>query len=69
MDEFKALIDYLYLEEVTRARQKTLGERLSTVFELCDWNMGTNDPEVKRRVELVRSFEERDCYGPPRPRL
>jgi hypothetical protein len=69
VNEFQPLIDQLYLEKVLRARQRTPGERLSDALELSSLHFAKNDPELRRRLGIVRAMEERGCYGPPQPRL
>jgi hypothetical protein len=63
------LIDQLYREKVLRARQRTPAERMSDVLELSMMHFTKDDPELRRRLGIVRTMEERDCYGPPQPRL
>jgi len=69
MNPYQPLIDQLYREKVLRARQRTPGERMSDVLELSEMHFAKNDPELRRRLVIVRTMEERGCYGPPQPRL
>jgi hypothetical protein len=69
MNPHQPLIDQLYREKVLRARRQTPGERMSDVLELSAMHFDKDDPELRRRLALVRAMEERDCYGPPQPRL
>ncbi len=69
MNEFQPLIDQLYREKVLRARARTPGERMSDVLELSMMHLAKDDPELRRRLAIVRAMEERGCYGPPQPRL
>jgi len=69
VNEFQPLIDQLYREKVLRARRRTPGERMSDVLELSTMHFKKNDPELRRRLGIVRTMEEHGCYGPPQPRL
>ena len=69
MEPDQALIDQLYREKVLRARKRTPGERMGDVLELSEMCFGKDDPELRRRLAIVRAMEERGCYGPPQPRL
>jgi hypothetical protein len=69
MNPDQLLIDQLYREKVLRARQRSPGERMGDVLELSTMHFGTDDPELRRRLAIVRAMEERGCYGPPQPRL
>lgn len=69
MNPQQPLIDQLYREKVRRARACTPGERMSDVLELSALHFSTEDPELRRRLAIVRAMEERDTYGPPVPRL
>jgi hypothetical protein len=69
MEPDQALIDQLYREKILRARQRTPGERMGDVLELSEMHFAKDDPELRRRLAIVRAMEERDCYGPPQPRL
>lgn len=69
MNPDQPLMDQIYREKILRARQRTPGERMSDVLELSTIYFGTDDPEIRRRLAIVRAMEERDCYGPPQPRL
>jgi hypothetical protein len=69
MNPQQPLIDQLYREKVRRAREQTPGERMSDVLELSALHFSKDDPEMRRRLAIVRAMEERDCYGPPQPRL
>lgn len=42
---------------------------MGDVLELSTLHFGKEDPELRRRLALVRAMEERACYGPPQPRL
>jgi len=68
MDEFKPLIDQIYRERVSRARARTPGERMSDAFELSSIFFNSDDPELLRRLRIVRTLDERGCYGPPQLR-
>ena len=65
----QSLMDQLYREKVLRARKLTSGERLNEALELSVTHYGKDDPELRRRLAIVRAMEERGCYGPPQPRL
>jgi hypothetical protein len=69
VNEFQPLIDQLYREKVLRARQRTPSERISDALELSTMHFAKDDPELRRRLAIIRAMEERDCYGPPQPRL
>jgi hypothetical protein len=69
MEPDQLLIDQLYREKVLRARRRTPGERMGDVLELSTRCFGKDDPELRRRLAIVRAMEERGCYGPPQPRL
>ena len=69
MNEFQPLIDQLYRERVLRARQRTPGERMSDALELSATFFSKDDPELRRRLRIVRTLDEHGCYGPPQPRL
>jgi hypothetical protein len=69
VNEFQPLIDQLYREKVLRARKRTPGERMSDVLELSTMHFTKDGPELRRRLGIVRTMEERGCYGPPQPRL
>ncbi len=69
MNEFQPLIDQLYREKILRARKRTPSERLNDALELSTMHFAKDDPEIRRRLGIVRAMEERGCYGPPQPRL
>ena len=69
MNPHQSLIDQLYREKVLRARRQTPTERMSDVLELSAWFFSKDDPELRRRLRIVRVMEERECYGPPQLRL
>ena len=69
MNPHQPLMDQLYREKVLRARRQTPAERMSDVLELSAWFFSKDDPELRRRIGIVRTMEERACYGPPQPRL
>jgi hypothetical protein len=69
MNSHQPLIDEIYRERVLRARRQTPGERMSDGLELSTLLFGNDDPELRRRLRLVRAIEERTCYGPPQPRV
>ncbi len=69
MNQFQPLIEALFRERILRARELTPEQRLREALELADLHFSSNDPELRRRVAIIRKFEERDCYGPAQPRL
>ncbi|MEP6667637.1 MAG: hypothetical protein ABJF10_00705 [Chthoniobacter sp.] len=69
MNPHQPLIDQIFREKVLRARRQTPGERMSDVLELSAMHFDKDDPELRRRLALVRAMDERDCYGPAQPRL
>lgn len=69
MNEFQPLIDQLYREKILRARKRTPGQRMSDVMELSEMHFSKDDPELRRRLAIIRAMEERGSYGPPQPRL
>ncbi|EDY19533.1 hypothetical protein CfE428DRAFT_2709 [Chthoniobacter flavus Ellin428] len=60
MNPQQPLIDGLYREKVLRARRRTRGERMGDVLELSALRVGKDDPELRRRLAIVRATEERD---------
>jgi hypothetical protein len=69
MNPHQPLIDQLYREKVMRARQRTPGQRMSDALELSRMFFSKDDPELRRRIRIVRTMEERGIYGPAEPRL
>jgi len=54
---------------VLRARRQTPGERMSAVLELSNMAYGKDDPELRRRLSIIRKMEDDKYYGPPQPRI
>ena len=69
MNPDQPLIDQLYREKVMRARRRTPGQRMSDALELSRMFFSKDDPELRRRIRIVRTMEERGIYGPAEPRL
>ena len=73
MSEFQPLIDQLYREEVLRTRAMSPEERMQLALDLSEanlaWSHGEGDPELTRRMRLLRDADDRRYYGPPVPRL
>lgn len=57
MNQFQPLIEALFRERILRARELTPEQRLSEALELADLNFSSNDPELRRRVAIIRKFE------------
>jgi len=69
MSEFQPLIDQLYRERILRARKRTPGERMGDVLELATMHFTKDNPELRRRLGILRRMNERGCYAEPQPRL
>jgi hypothetical protein len=73
MSEFQPLIDQLYFEEVLRTRAMSPEDRMNLALDLSEaniaWSEGAGDPELSRRMRLLRESDDRRYYGPPVPRL
>jgi hypothetical protein len=42
---------------------------MSDALELSRMFFSKDDPELRRRIRIVRTMEERGIYGPAEPRL
>ena len=73
MCEFQPLIDQLSREEVLRVRTMSPEDRMKLALDLSEanvsWSEGEGDPELSRRMRLLRDSDDRRYYGPPVPRL
>ena len=67
MNEFQPLIDQLRREEVERARRMTPEQRIAAAFELSNLWFANSDPELARRLKIIKDRENRMYYGLPQP--